>query len=611
MKKFILSVVATSLLTATSAMAHQEKSAEFTYPQGVYNGEVVEHTTYDNGAIVNAKLIEKLAVTQPEEAYITKVDEGIWAVIGYHWGYKAIIEGEKGLIIYDTGDDVEEAEEIIALVKTISDKPITTVIYSHAHYAFGTQAIVDAYGDDITIIGHTDLNANILESGGLGAAIPELSPTLLARTVEQFSMLLPADGPDGQAPTPVGKTKGFVAVNTPVTHGQTMTVDGVDMVFYTDFDSDTNDQTVVYLPESRTVLNNHLWPTFPNFYTLRGSVYRAPTDWAGGVKMIRDLKPKHLINTHSINISGEELINTTLTGYYDAIMYLYDQTLRGILHGKTPEELRYWVQMPKDLAEQPNNQMAYGELSYYSKHIYNYALGWFGRDTEVLNRIAPDEQAKKIVEGFGGAEAVKAELKNTLATKQYAWAGELAGYLVKVDPTDQESRQLLADAMRHMGYNTEASIPRSFYLSKALEMEGKLQIPALLFTGPESVSGFPAATTIEQYRVRLDPKVSYGKNQLLAIEIEGKESAVMGLHVRSGVSEFVQDVSQYAQKSDVTIKMSMDAWAAYFVGDITLDALVTREDVKVSDKAAVTSFFSMFDQVHPSKAALIPASALQ
>jgi hypothetical protein len=73
----------------------------------------------------------------------------------------------------------------------------------------------------------------------------------------------------------------------------------------------------------------------------------------------------------------------------------------------------------------------------------------------------------------------------------------------------------------------------------------------------------------------------------------------------------VPSISQYAQKPDVTIKLSMDAWAGYFVGDITLDALVTREDVKVSDKAAVTSFFSMFDQVHPSKAALIPASALQ
>ncbi len=55
----------------------------------------------------------------------------------------------------------------------------------------------------------------------------------------------------------------------------------------------------------------------------------------------------------------------------------------------------------------------------------------------------------------------------------------------------------------------------------------------------------------------------------------------------------------------------MYAWAEYYVGDITLDALLDRKDVNASDKVRVKSFFSLFDQVHPSKAALIPASTLQ
>jgi len=390
---------------------------DFTYPQGVYNGEQVQLTELPNGGVINAAMADRISLTQPVEPYTVEVTDGIWALVGYHWGYKAVIEGEKGLIIYDTGDDIEEAQEIIELVRKVSNKPIRTVIYSHAHYCFGTKAIADAYGDDITVIGHSQLNKNILESGGLGSAIPELAPSLLARTLEQFSFLLPAEGPDGQAPTPVGKTKGFVPVNTPVTHGQKLTVDGVEMVFYTDFDSDTDDQTIVYLPKSKTVLNNHLWPTYPNFYTLRGSVYRDPTFWAGGIKLIRDLQPEHLINTHSIPVTGAEKIQEVLSGYYDAIMYLYDQTIRGILLGKTPDELRYWVQLPKDLAEQANNQMSYGEFSYYPPYIYQYAIGWFGRDSENLNPIAPVDQAQKIVEGFGGVDAVKTELSKTIKNR--------------------------------------------------------------------------------------------------------------------------------------------------------------------------------------------------
>lgn len=605
---FILSIIVSAvfLLPLNIVLA-----SEFIYPQGVYSGEEVQYGAYPNGAKLNAALLQRISQTQPVEPYMVELTDGIWALVGYHWGYKAVIEGEKGLIIYDTGDDMEEAEEIMELIKKISDKPIRTVIYSHAHYAFGTKAITDAYGDDITVIGHADLNKNLLESGGLGAAIPELAPVLLARTLEQFSVLLPKTGPDGGSPTPVGKTKGFVPVNTPVTHGQEMTVDGVDMVFYTDFDSDTDDQTIVYLPETKTVLNNHLWPSYANFYTLRGSVYRDPTDWAGGVKLIRDLQPEYLINTHSIPVTGQEEIQQTLNGYFDGIMYLYDQTLRGILHGKTPDELRYWVQLPKDLAEQPNNQLSYGELSYYPPYIYQYAIGWFGRDAENLNRIAPDEQASKIVQGFGGVDAVKAELRKTLENKEYAWSGELGGYLVRVVPEDAEARQLLADALRQMGYNTEASIPRSWYLTRALALEGKLQIPVAMFSDADSIRESAPDASVNQYRVRLDPKNSYGKEQLLAITFDGTDAPTMGLHVRSGVAEFVPDVSKHVRDADISMQMSMQAWSEYFVGDIDLEALLQRDDVTTDDKDKLKQFFSLFDQVHPSKAGLIPASAME
>lgn len=599
--------VVSFLMTAASA-----DDDNFTYPQGVYNGEEVRLAKYPNGATVNAALLEALSLVQPAEPYTKEVVDGVWALVGYHWGYKAIIEGKTGLILWDTGDDIEEAKEILDVVREeISDKPIHTVIYSHSHYGFGTQAIAADSGKDLTIIGHPDVNRNLLESGGLGASIPELAPVLLARTMEQFSVLLPAEGPDGEAPTPVGKTKGFMPVNMPVEHGQKLTVDGVEMVFYTKHDSDTDDTVIVHLPKSRTVLNNHLWPTVPNFYTLRGSVYRDPRDWAEGIRLIRNLQPEHLINTHSMELSGEDEIQTVLNGYYDAIMYLYDQTLRGILHGKTPDELRHWVQMPEDLAKIPNNARGYGELSYYPPYIYNYALGWFGRDAENLNRISPKDQAHKIVMGFGGVDVVKDELKQTLKNNELAWSAELAGYLIKVVPDDAEARQLLADALRQMGYNTEASIPRSWYLTRALALEGKLQIPTVMFTGPEGVLDAAPDVYVSQYRIRLNPRVSYGKEQLLGITLTSTDSPTMGLHVRSGVAEFVPDVSKHQRKPDLSIEMSMAAWAGYVVGDFNLDDLLARSDVKTSDQKGVHTFFSWFDQVHPSKAALVPASVKQ
>ena len=43
-----------------------------------------------------------------------------------------------------------------------------------------------------------------------------------------------------------------------------------------------------------------------------------------------------------------------------------------------------------------------------------------------------------------------------------------------------------------MGYRTEASIPRSWYLTKALAQEGAIQIPTVVFTEPDSVLELPS-----------------------------------------------------------------------------------------------------------------------
>jgi len=139
-----LIVVLTSI-SIVSNLAGQTISpaSNFTYPQGVYNGEDIEYAEYPNGGKFNAALMNRIKLTQPVEPYTKEIANGVWALVGYHFGYKAVIEGEKGLIIYDTGDDIEEGQEIIELIRKFSDKPILTVIYSHAHYAYGTKAITD------------------------------------------------------------------------------------------------------------------------------------------------------------------------------------------------------------------------------------------------------------------------------------------------------------------------------------------------------------------------------------------------------------------------------------------------------------------------------------
>jgi alkyl sulfatase BDS1-like metallo-beta-lactamase superfamily hydrolase len=611
MKKRML-IAAFSIGTAFSVMA-QESSENFSRPQQVYRTEV-ERATLENGGVISKAVLEQMASTSGghQTKQVVRVADGVYSILGVSAANMTFIEGEQGIIVYDTGDDLAEAKEFVSLIRTVTDKPVSALIYSHAHYVWGAQAVIDESIDkDIPVIGNERLNGNILESGGLGSAIPELAPSLLARTFEQFHLLLPKEGPDGamQAPASTGE-KGFVPVNTPVSNGQTMTIDGVKMQFFTDYDSDTDDQTIVWLPDKRTVINNHVWMSFPNFYTLRGSEYRDPTEWAEGIRLIRQLAPEYMATTHTVPILGGDKVNQVLNGYFDAIMYLYDQTIRGILHGKTPEELRHWVQLPNELAEQPFNQMTYGEFSYYPPYIYNYAIGWFGRDVENLNRVPPLERAEKIVSGFGGVNAVKDEIRRVSTEKDYAWAGELGGYLVRVVPDDNEAKQLLADALRQMGYQTGAIIPRSWYLTRALALEGQIQIPEIVYLDSQQVLDSEPDTFVNFMRVRLDPIVSLGQDVQLSIKFTDRDGPTMALHVRSGIAEFIADVSQYVRQSDVNVEMSMDAWARYYVGETNLDQLLARDDVNASNRDKLRAFFMLFDQMHESKTFLVAPSSV-
>ena len=206
---------------------------------------------------------------------------------------------------------------------------------------------------------------------------------------------------------------------------------------------------------------------------------------------------------------------------------------------------------------------------------------------------------------------MKKEVEQSITNSELAWAAELGGYLVLVAPQDQQARQLLANALRQMAYNTGAVIPRSWYLTRALALEGKIQIPVAMHGDAAAVVSSAPQTYVDQFRVRLDPKVSLGKEQLLSVTLTGTEAPIMGLHVRGGVAEFVPDLAGYFRKPGLSISMPLDAWASYYVGDMPLDQFLARKDVKSSNVESVKAFFTMFDQVHASKALLLAPSDIK
>lgn len=584
-----------ALMIITGAAQSQSKSP--------YMGGEVELIELPNGGVINKNAPELADQTWTHEPKIVNIAEGIWSIEGFAHVNCAVIEGETTLIVYDTGNENADGQKFLDAIRQVSDKPIKTVIYSHAHYVWGTKPMLEG-AEDYMVIGHPNLNKNILESSGLGSSIPELAPVLTARAYEQFDVYNPSEGPDAPlASSPVGSgEKGFVAVTHPVSNGQEMIVDGVKMQFFTDYHSDTDDCLLVYFPDKGLVLNNLYWPIYGNLYTLRGSLYRDPIPWMEGLRLIRDLKPEHLISTHTYAISGRDEIFEAITNYHDGLAYLYDQTLRHILLGDSPDEMRHNIELPEHLASWPNNQETYGELSYYPPNIYNYALGWYDGNATNLNKVHPDLEAQKIVEGFGGKEEVMEQVKKALMDQEFSWATQLSDYLYKVYPNDQEVRQLKADALRKMGQLTQASIPRSWYLSQARALEGKVDILHAVMPSVEQILDSDPGTYVNMMRVRIDPELSIETDKVIAFKFtDVEENATHGLHVRKGVAEYISKPADYYRSADVTIELPRESFAKYYAGDLNLEQLLDSELVSVTgSRQEAIELLSQFDQIDPS-----------
>lgn len=554
------------------------------------------------GATISSDLMANVGKTVAAEPEIIKVCEGVHCFVGGSLVIRTIIEAPEGLVIYDTGDNIEDGERALVAIRSISDKPIKAVIYSHNHYAHGTKPIIEGQGD-VMIIGHPSVNQNFqaLSSGfATGGTFPEALPVLSSRFMLQFGSYLPAEGPDspflGNIPK-IGE-KGTVFANRLVAHdGETFDVAGLKMQFFTKYFSDSEDTLSVWIPELRVALNNFLWPTLPNFYTLRGDVFRTPHEWMAGVRVLRDLGATHVVSTHALPVSGKENVQGTLERYMDAISFLIDQTMRGINKGMGPRELREFVRLPAVLRDEPHNAEIYGEFNYFPPHIYNHIFGWFDGDASNIHRLPPQEEARRIVAGFGGAAVVQRQAREALEGEEVLWSLNLINWLLNADPEGADAsalRLLKAKALREMAYRSSGTIARHFCLAQALALEDKLEIPTAIEYTVQDVLAAEPGRFVSFQRIRLDPAKA-GDNQVtLRIVIEDKGQSY-ALAVRHGVAEFREGAAASSARADAELRLSHQTWAKIYVGKTTLAAALTSDAAKADDRAKVEAFFAMFD----------------
>jgi alkyl sulfatase BDS1-like metallo-beta-lactamase superfamily hydrolase len=420
---------------------------------------------------------EKLTAHSEEfHREVIQVTDNVWVAVGYALANTILIEGTDGVIIVDTTESPRAAKSIKAEFDKITTKPVKAVIYTHNHYDHvnGTQTFV---GDATpNVYAHSTLHNNVMTRRNI------VGPSIARRSSRQFGIPLPdAQRPNaGIGPKLVMGGLGVSEYMEPThTFEESMEIEeaGIKMKLVL-APGETDDQLYVWLPDQKMLLpGDNIYKAFPNLYAVRGTPYRDVRKWANSLDLMVKEGPEILVPSHTRPIIGKERCTELLSNYRDAIQYVYDETIKGMNAGVSPDELALSIHLPDKLAKEPFLDEFYGTIPWSVKSIFVGHLGWFDGNATNLFPMVPVERAQAMADLAGGVEALYIQVENAIADGKYIWACELSDQLLALNHREKEVKGLKAKALIALADQQISANARNYYLTSAVQLGAKLTAP--------------------------------------------------------------------------------------------------------------------------------------
>ncbi|MEL6953917.1 MAG: alkyl/aryl-sulfatase [Pseudomonadota bacterium] len=407
------------------------------------------------------------------EKQIHSLGHGVYSAIGYAASNVHFLLGEAGVVVIDTTETTQAAQNILEDFRAISKLPITTILYTHSHRDHISGATVFSEGREIEIIAADNFASDLVSTGN---ERPAPNAALMARTKRQFGISLAPNervslgvGP-GDRPMQ-GMGAGYVEPTLRV--GKTTQLDREG--FHLEIakaPGETPDHLVVWLAAGKILFSgDNYYHAFPNLYAIRGTAYRDFDAWADAMDQLMAYGAEILAPGHTLPVLGADAIRNVLTDYRDAIRHVVAETISGMNAGLDPISIADALKLPADLAAKPHLQEFYGSVAYASRAYFAGTLGWFDGNPTSLGRLPPAEEAKRMVALAGGAPSLRAAAEAALAAGEWQWAMELADRLLTIESEVDAARVVKVSAMRKLADLTINAPTRNYYLLSARELE--------------------------------------------------------------------------------------------------------------------------------------------
>ncbi|MCR5107106.1 MAG: MBL fold metallo-hydrolase [Lachnospiraceae bacterium] len=422
-------------------------------------------------------------------AGLFEVCDGIYQVRGYDMANATFIKTDNGWIVFDVlmcQEDMEEAKKLME--KHFGELDIKAVLYSHSH--------IDHYGGIYGLINKEDAAdpalslEEQLESGKVVVIAPDgflehavseniyCGSAMGRRAQYQYGTLLKA-GTHGKMAMGIGLgqslgTRGLLPPTYDVKENETITIDGLEIQFQLTPGTEAPAEMNAYFPKYRGLwLAENCTGTMHNLYTLRGAEVRNANDWAKYILEAEQLfgdETDVVFQSHNWPHWETENIKEYMENTAAVYKYINDQTLHYINQGYTAAEISNTLKLPENLNKVWYMRQYYGTLSHNIKAVYQKYMGWYDANPVNLNPMSPEDYAKKLASYLGDADEVLIKAKEDFDKGEYQWVAEITKELIFADPTNQEARNLCADALEQLAYQSESGTWRNAYLVGALEL---------------------------------------------------------------------------------------------------------------------------------------------
>lgn len=551
------------------------------------------------------------------QAGLFKVADRVFQVRGADLSNMDIIEGDTGLIVIDTLVTAETAHAALELYYANRPrKPVIAVIYTHSH--------VDHFGGVKGVVSEADVKAGKVRifapKGFLEAAVSEnvLAGNAMSRRSQyMYGMLLPRSV-TGEVDAGLGKGTSFgtvtlIAPTDVITDPvQTMRLDGVDIEFQLTPGTEAPAEMNLYFPQWRVLCAaENATHTLHNLLTLRGALVRDPKAWAfylGQTVQRYGARTDILIAQHHWPTWGRERIVEMLSNQRDMYEWLNDQTLRLINQGYTPLEIADRLRsLPEPLASKWYARDYYGSVNQNVRAIYQRYMGFYDGNPASLNPLPPLETARRTVAWMGGVDAVLAKLREAYTAGDYRWVAQMGNELVFVAPENVAVRQLQANALEQLGYQSENGTWRNIYLTGAQELRQGRSKVGITTTSPDLVRSLTIPDFFDYMAVRLDGDKAAGKMFTLNWSFTDIRQRY-AMTLRNSALTYLSDTQHAKPAASIALaKATLDRISLH---EVTMAQALHDGSVRIEgDATAVVSLFGMLDTFDPTFSIVTPHGA--